>query len=76
MKCNIKGCPGEYEARLLAQAFTKEGTVIVLRDIPAEVCDVCGDTLLDASVSQVMDEVLNSPGEPEEFVPAYSFPRP
>jgi YgiT-type zinc finger domain-containing protein len=46
MKCSIKGCPGEYEARVITHTVRPGGHVVVIDHVPAEVCSVCGDTLL------------------------------
>ena len=42
MKCSIKGCPGEYESRVITQTVRRGGHMVVVDHAPAEV----GDTLL------------------------------
>ena len=46
MMCTILGCPGRYEEKQIARTYRRRGELIVIDGIPAEVCSVCGDTLL------------------------------
>lgn len=46
MKCSIRGCPGHYEAARILQTLRKGGEIVLIQHMPAEVCDVCGDTLI------------------------------
>lgn len=73
MRCRIKSCPGEYADRLINQVFNQEGALVVVKNIPAEICDFCGDTLLSAATSQRLDDILACKDTPREFVPVYSF---
>lgn len=50
MKCTIAGCPGEYRDKLISQTLIRKGKTIVVEDIPAKECDVCGDILIDPRV--------------------------
>ena len=47
MKCSIEGCPGEYEERKIVHTVRHQGQVTVIDHVPAEVCPVCGDVLLN-----------------------------
>lgn len=53
MKCIVQGCPGDMEERRIVHTFVRTGKPIVMEDLPARVCPVCGYTVLDL-------EVLNS----------------
>ena len=35
MKCNMMGCPGEYEVRLIVHTVKYQGEIIVINDVPA-----------------------------------------
>ena len=41
MKCSIEGCPGEYEEQKIVHTVRHHGQVIVIDQVPAEVCSVC-----------------------------------
>ena len=38
MKCSIQDCPGEYEQRSVLHTVRRNGRVIVIYHVPAEVC--------------------------------------
>jgi YgiT-type zinc finger domain-containing protein len=42
MKCSIEGCPGQYEERQIVHTIRRQGQVIVIDRVPAEVCSGCG----------------------------------
>lgn len=50
MKCVVQGCPGEMEDRRIIHTFVRDGKPLVVEDLPALVCPVCGYTVLDLSV--------------------------
>ena len=50
MKCIVQGCPGEMESRRIVHTFVRDGKPIVVEDLPAWVCSVCGYTVLDLVV--------------------------
>jgi YgiT-type zinc finger domain-containing protein len=50
MKCIVYGCPGEMESRRIVHTFVRDGKPIVVEDLPAWVCLVCGYTVLDLAV--------------------------
>jgi len=53
MKCSIRGCPGEYERRRIRHTVCRDQEVLVLENVPTEVCSVCGDTLLEPDTVQL-----------------------
>jgi len=73
-KCSIKGCPGHYEKKNITHVIKKDGEVIVLKNVPAEVCSVCGDTLLTIEVAKAIEKFLANPGEPTSCAPIYEMP--
>jgi YgiT-type zinc finger domain-containing protein len=50
MKCVVQGCPGEMEQRRIVHTFVRSGKPLVVEDLPALVCPVCGYTVLDVRV--------------------------
>lgn len=73
MTCTIRDCAGEYQERRIAQVFTRDGESIVVEDIPARVCDVCGDTILSWVTVERLVKGLETRREPRKFAPVYSF---
>ena len=73
MKCTVTGCSGEYRERFITQVFDRHGQVIVVEDIPAQVCDVCGDTLLVPEVVEGLVKIDATGKEPVKFVPVFEY---
>ena len=65
MKCPVQGCPGEMEERRIVHTFVRRGKPIVVEDLPALVCPVCGYTVLDL---QVLDTLFAFDPDTEEPV--------
>ena len=42
---------GETKPGFATMAFTREGTTIVVKDVPADVCDNCGEEYFDEGVT-------------------------
>ena len=40
MKCSFKDCKGELEMRLVVHAIKHNGNIVVIENVPAEVCKV------------------------------------
>lgn len=73
MKCSIQGCPGEYESRTIVHSVSHEGSVVVFTSVPAEVCDVCSDTLLSPETVRHIEELMRREAKPEKFAPVYQY---
>ncbi len=72
MKCQI--CEGHYEERFITRAYRRDGKVIVVDDVPAEVCSLCGDTLLRPETVELIQEALAKAEEAKEFAPVVHLP--
>jgi hypothetical protein len=48
--------------------------VIVLENVPAEVCSICGDVLLSLSTVAAIEAMLKDPGKPVRTAPVYEMP--
>ena len=73
MKCSIGGCPGSYERRSVHHTVRHRGGVIVIDHVPAEVCDVCGDVLLEPQTVRRIEQLLENLPQPRETVPLYEY---
>lgn len=73
MKCSIQGCPGEYEEKTIVHTLHKGGEVFVFGQVPAEVCSVCGDTLLKPETVRHLERLMQAGRPPDVMVPMYKF---
>ena len=73
-KCSIGSCPGEYEYKRILHTVKHQGSVIVIENVPARVCPVCGDVLLSLSTIEAIEALLKNPGEPARTAPVYEMP--
>ena len=73
MKCSIKGCPGDYEERKIVHTVRHHGKVVVIDQVPAEVCSICGDVLLKPETVRHLENLLQSSAQPRETVPLYQY---
>lgn len=72
MKCDL--CDGEYREKAVVRNCKWHGKTIVIEDVPALVCDRCGDTLIREATVAAIDELLRKDAEPQEYAPVYRFP--
>ena len=73
MKCSIKGCSGEYEARTIVHTVRHGEDVFVFEHVPAEVCSVCGDTLLAPQTVEHLESLLKQKKQPQRMIPLYEY---
>ena len=73
MKCTIQGCPGNYEDRRILHTVRHRGRVVVIDQVPAEVCDVCGDVLLRPETVNRLEQLIQAVGEPTRTAPVYQY---
>lgn len=73
MKCSLRGCAGEYEERRIVHTVRSHGQVVVIDNVPAEVCTVCGDVLLTPETVQHIEQMLQKPAQPTSTVPLYDY---
>jgi YgiT-type zinc finger domain-containing protein len=73
MKCSIVGCPGEYEARHIVHTIRRGDHILVINRVPAEVCAVCGDTLLKPETVRRIEMLVRTPAQPVGTVPLYEY---
>jgi YgiT-type zinc finger domain-containing protein len=73
MKCSIQGCPGHYESKLIVHVVKHRGEVLVFEDVPAEVCDVCSDTLLAPKTIRHVEGLMKQHAKPNKSAPVYAY---
>jgi len=72
--CRIANCPGEYVERRIVNAVHSQGRIVVIDNVPAHVCNFCGDTFFTADVALALEHMTRTPPAPVETVPLYRFP--
>lgn len=72
-KCSVKGCIGEYQHRQITHTVRRENELVVIDHVPAQVCSVCGDVLLDASTVRGLERLLASNARPAGTAPVYDY---
>ncbi|TVR62054.1 MAG: YgiT-type zinc finger protein [Spirochaetaceae bacterium] len=73
MKCSVQGCPGHYERRLIVHAVKQGRNVLVFEDVPAEVCDVCSDTLLATETIRHLENLMKQETRPRSHAPVFTY---
>lgn len=73
MKCSIGGCPGAYEPKAIVHTVRFRGQTIVIDNVPAEVCSVCGDVLLSPETVRQIETLLRTAAPPVRMVPLYEY---
>ena len=73
MKCSFKDCQGEYEDKRIIHAVRHKGQVVVIENVPVEVCNVCGDILLNPEAINRIQNILQNPKSTKTSAPLYKF---
>jgi YgiT-type zinc finger domain-containing protein len=73
MKCSIRDCPGEYEAKTVIHTVRVNGRVVVIDHVPAEVCSVCGDVLFVPQTVRHIERLLANLPQPAQTVPLFEY---
>jgi len=74
MNCPVQGCPGEMEERRIVHTFVRDGKPLVVEDLPARVCPVCGYTVLDLQVLDVLYALDPEKETPVAHAPVFRLP--
>lgn len=73
MKCGISGCPGKCEERKIAHTIRRNGQLVVIDHVPAEVCCECGDVLLRPETIRHIEALLRASAKPVGSAPLYEY---
>ena len=66
-------CPGTYEPKTILFRDKQKGETVMIDDVPALVCQVCGDTVLEPDVVRHIGALLHSEEEPSKQYPVFTF---
>jgi len=72
-KCSMSGCAGEYQTEAVTLTFRRQGEIVVVDHVPAEVCSVCGDQLLAPETVRALEAIVAGHGAPLRSAPVYEF---
>lgn len=72
MNCRMD-CPGTYEAKTILFRGKQNGKAVMIDEVPALVCQVCGDTVLEPDVMRHIEALLHSKEEPVTQYPVFAF---
>jgi len=72
-KCPL--CGGELEVKTVTHPQEYEGKIIILENVPAEVCRQCGEVLIRPDVLEKMQQVVWSEAAPRRtaHIPVYDL---
>ena len=73
MKCTISGCPGNYEHRQIVHTVKQGRKVLVFEDVPADVCDVCSDTILTPETIRHLEALITEEQTPRTHAPVFAY---
>ena len=68
-----------YEEQKILHTVRHDGKVIVIENVPAEVCDTCGDILLSGDTIRRLERILSDNDlskKPPKQAPVYSYASP
>ena len=73
MKCSIRECPGSCEERRIVHTVRYQNRLIVIYQVPAEVCSICGEVLLRPKTIRRIEEMLRASRDPDRTAPVYEY---
>jgi YgiT-type zinc finger domain-containing protein len=73
MNCSIKGCPGKYESKVIVHTVRRGDELIVIENVPADVCNICSDTLLAPDTVRHLEKIIERRTAPEKYAPLYDY---
>jgi YgiT-type zinc finger domain-containing protein len=72
-------CPeGQYQASAATRTLERGETILVVREVPALVCGLCGETAFSPAVSERLEELVEeaAAGGVETLVRRWREPQP
>jgi HTH-type transcriptional regulator/antitoxin MqsA len=72
-KCPV--CGGKIKNQIVKLDLWVEDSLIVIEDVPAEVCMVCGEEVYTLETSRKIDEIIRAKTAPKKEIitPVYSL---
>ncbi len=57
MRCRKQDCPGEYEHRLITRTEMHDGQPVVIENVPAKACPICGETFFSLETAEGLEDL-------------------
>lgn len=70
MKKACTACPGELKQETVKYTQWYQGRLIVIENVPAWVCDNCGETYYDPEIVERIQTLIWSDAEPTRVIEA------
>lgn len=72
--CNL----GEFDSSSVERTFAVDGCWILVRNIPAQVCDICGETTYGEAEAARLEQILAGHEQPIDscLMPVFEFDVP
>lgn len=69
-------CGGRLSADITMLPFVVDSQVVIIKNVPAEICSQCGESILDSEVAEEVDRLLKQAQRSgfEVSILAYSQP--
>ena len=74
MRCDI--CGGKREKKLVSYNIIFEGRLVVVENVPAEVCGQCGEQYFAPNTVEILQKTVWSKKKPKRIIetPVYDLP--
>ncbi len=74
MNCTVEGCPGKYKKELLTLVKHRDSQLILIDNVPANVCGFCGQTLISPETVRQMERIKQASAlQPIATAAVYDF---
>ena len=50
---------GETKPGMVTESFRKAATIVIVKDIPAQVCGQCGEPYFDGDVAEAIEKLID-----------------
>ncbi|MDM8522280.1 type II toxin-antitoxin system MqsA family antitoxin [Desulfococcaceae bacterium HSG8] len=72
-RCDL--CGGILSAGKTSLEIRRNGDIIILNDIPADLCEQCGESYISAEISEKLDHFLEEYRQhrPDRYIPVPEF---
>lgn len=72
---NCRFCQGAVESTHIEHVHRWQGRLYILRNVPVEVCNQCGEVYFTPQALKSMDAIVMGKEEPQEYreVPVYTL---
>ena len=68
-------CKGRLTKKIITHIYTWGEKILLFEEVPAEVCQQCGETYFHPDVLEIMDKIATSGSEPQTTIsiPVFSM---